>query len=248
MPGFLDRLRNALPQPPLEPLSLDLTDRVITVVFRRNERARRMTLRMDRSMQSCVMTVPKRVSRLEVQRFAEKSRPWIEKQLARQPKATSFQHGSSIALRGAPHMILATGSARGLVRHVEEEAALIVPGAPDHLPRRLTDWLKSEARRDLVTACDLYAAKMGVRYSAITVRDQKSRWGSCASSGALSFSWRLVMAPAFVLDYVAAHEVAHLREMNHGPRFWRLVLSNCPHTRDAKTWLKQHGRDLHRAG
>jgi predicted metal-dependent hydrolase len=248
MPGFLDRLRKVLPPALLEPLTLALSDRVITVAFRRNERARRMTLRMDRSMQSCVMTLPKRASKIEAQRFAEKSKPWIEKQLAKQLKITHFHHGSTITLRGMPHMILATGSVRGLVKHVADDAALIVPGAPDHLARRLTDWLKAEARRDLVVACEAYAAKMGTRYSSLTVRDQKSRWGSCAASGALSFSWRLVMAPAFVLDYVAAHEVAHLREMNHGPRFWRLVLANCPHTRDAKTWLKAHGQELHRVG
>jgi predicted metal-dependent hydrolase len=90
-----------------------------------------------------------------------------------------------------------------------------------------------------------YAAAMGTTVKAISVRDQASRWGSCAADGKLSYSWRLIMAPAFVLDYVAAHEVAHRLEMNHGPRFWRLVLTHCPHTKDAKNWLKAHGRELH---
>ena len=88
---------------------------------------------------------------------------------------------------------------------------------------------------------------MGCRFKRVTVRDQQSRWGSCSSDGALSYSWRLILAPPHVLDYVAAHEVAHLKEMNHGPRFWRLVLTHCPQTRSAKQWLKQNGHTLHHA-
>jgi len=86
---------------------------------------------------------------------------------------------------------------------------------------------------------------METKFSRLTIRDQKSRWGSCSASGALSYSWRLVLAPPSVLDYVAAHEVAHLREMNHGPKFWRLVLTHCAHSRQAKEWLKRNGRELH---
>ena len=110
------------------------------------------------------------------------------------------------------------------------------------------DGRSHRGKRDLARACEYYAGAMAVRYTTISIRDQKSRWGSCAASGTLSFSWRLIMAPDFVLDYVAAHEVAHLREMNHGPGFWRLVLSHCKSARAAKVWLKAHGRDLHLVG
>jgi predicted metal-dependent hydrolase len=120
-----------------------------------------------------------------------------------------------------------------------------VPGGEDHWQRRLTDWLKQEAEKDLRPASQAYAEKMQTRFNKLTVRDQKSRWGSCTADGALSYSWRLILAPPFVLDYVAAHEVAHLKEMNHGPRFWRLVLTHCTRTREAKQWLKTRGHELH---
>jgi predicted metal-dependent hydrolase len=123
-----------------------------------------------------------------------------------------------------------------------------VPGKPEHVARRATDWLRKQAAIDLELACARYASAMDVKVRRIAIRDQKSRWGSCSSSGDLSFSWRLILAPPIVLDYVAAHEVAHLLEMNHSPRFWRHVLKHCPHARDAKNWMRLHGSDLHRYG
>jgi predicted metal-dependent hydrolase len=142
-------------------------------------------------------------------------------------------------------VIVRTGKTRGLVQFDPEAKTLTVPGDDTHWQRRLIDWLKQQAQDDLRKASIIYAEKMGARFTRITVRDQKSRWGSCTSDGALSYSWRLILAPHFVLDYVAAHEVAHLKEMNHGPRFWRLVLTHCTHTRSAKQWLKTHGHTLH---
>jgi len=110
------------------------------------------------------------------------------------------------------------------------------------------DYLKREAKRDLDAASRLAAMALGVEFRRISVRDQTSRWGSCSSTGVLSYSWRLIFAPPFVLEYLAAHEVAHLVEMNHSRRFWRLVEHICPHVGRAKTWLDAHGGDLHRYG
>jgi predicted metal-dependent hydrolase len=232
----------------LDPLTISVAGRTVTITLRHHDRARRMTLRMDRRPDSAVITLPRRVGRTEALRFAEKSVDWIAGQLECQPASTAIAHGAEVLFRGNPHTVISTGTTRGLVIHDQENAALFVPGAPSHVKRRLVDWLKAQARRELVTACTHYAGRMGVAYTAISIRDQKSRWGSCAASGALSFSWRLILAPDYVLDYVAAHEVAHLSEMNHSPRFWRLVLTHCPHTKRAKAWLKQHGRELHRVG
>jgi predicted metal-dependent hydrolase len=114
--------------------------------------------------------------------------------------------------------------------------------------RRLVDWLKAEARRDLLAASSNYGRQMGMRWTRLTVRDTATRWGSCSAAGALSYSWRLVLAPPFVLDYVAAHEVAHLREMNHGRSFWGLVEAHCARAGEARRWLKAHGQGLHRYG
>jgi hypothetical protein len=128
------------------------------------------------------------------------------------------------------------------------ERLLCVAGDLPHVERRVRDFLRREAKRDLEAAAHSYAERLGLRLKRITIRDQTSRWGSCSTTGALSFSWRLILAPRYVLDYLAAHEVAHLIEMNHSPRFWRLLDRICPDMLRAKTWLDLNGADLHRYG
>jgi hypothetical protein len=145
-----------------------------------------------------------------------------------------------------PHEIRHIPARRGTVTADPLAQLIHVPGGLPHLARRLTDWLKLAARQELTAASQRYAAAMGVDFRRITIRDQKSRWGSCSAAGELSFSWRLILTPSHVLDYVAAHEVAHLKHMDHGPQFWRLVLKHCPDASPAKKWLKAHGQDVHR--
>ncbi len=223
----------------LAPSFIDVSGRTLTIVFRRNAQAKRLILRMSKCGSDVVVTMPKRASQASALAFVEKSRAWIEGQLAkRKPREDGI-----VPIRGVPHRIEAAGGRRGLIRI--EADAVHVPGEPAHIERRLRDWLKALARKELSDASLRYARAMGTSVKAISIRDQASRWGSCAADGKLSYSWRLIMAPAFVLDYVAAHEVAHRLQMNHGPKFWRLVLAHCPHTKDAKNWLKRHGRELH---
>jgi hypothetical protein len=125
---------------------------------------------------------------------------------------------------------------------------ICVSGDERHAPRRLADWLRSEAKADLVKRVEYYCDMLNCQAKRISVRDQATRWGSCSSNGTLCFSWRLIFAPSYVLDYVAAHEVAHLHEMNHGQRFWRLVRQAVPDMQRARYWLKHHGAELHRFG
>jgi predicted metal-dependent hydrolase len=125
---------------------------------------------------------------------------------------------------------------------------LAVAGEFDHAPRRLLDWLKRQANLDLRARVAVHADRLDLEPSRICVRDQATRWGSCSTSGALSFSWRLVLAPPLVLDYLAAHEVAHLAHMNHGKRFWKLVAKTMPQYQEAQVWLRKHGASLHRYG
>jgi predicted metal-dependent hydrolase len=241
--ALVPRIRS--PLPPTVRESFDLGDVTVTITFKRHAAARRFTLRLSRDGSGFVMTLPRRARLDDARAFAVKSANWMRKTIARQPPAISVAHGATVSLRGTEYCILSTGKIRGQVALDATARQLHLPGAPQHLRRRLMDWLKAEAAHDLDVASRKYAQLMGVRIRKITIRDQKSRWGSCSSDGSLSYSWRLVMAPAMVLDYVAAHEVAHLREMNHSPRFWRLVLQHCPNAKPAKTWLKLYGSRLH---
>lgn len=155
-------------------------------------------------------------------------------------------------LRGVPHTISFTGNRKTRLISVDDRQGtrptIIVPGDTERAPDRLTRYLFDEAKRDLAASVAKHARPLAVKATRIAIRDQTSRWGSCSTTGALSFSWRLILAPPFVLDYVAAHEVAHLSEMNHGPRFWALVKKICPDFESAKQWLQVLGPDLHRYG
>ncbi len=229
---------------------IDGTD--VAVTFRHNARARRIILRIDKKGDGVVLTIPPGTSRSAALNFAAGQAVWIRTRLQGRAGKTGFTDGALIPVRGLQHRIAHRPDARGTVWVEEAEDAptplLCVAGDEAHLPRRAQDWLKRQARADLKEACNHYATVMDLRYTRISIRDQSSRWGSCSSSGGLSFSWRLVLAPADILDYVAAHEVAHLQEMNHGPDFWALVEAHCRKTRYARQWLKANGASLHRYG
>jgi predicted metal-dependent hydrolase len=246
-------LRALLYRRPSEPSSVQVVfDRAIYLVrLRRHRQARRYTLRIDAASREVVLTMPPRGSLKEAKEFAQKHGGWIAARLKRLPQAAPFSHGIEVPLRGVPHRIVHRRGERGTV-WTETDAAgarlLCVAGEAAHVNRRIGDYLKREAQRDLDTASRRYAAQLGVAIKRICVRDQSSRWGSCSNTGVLSFSWRLILAPSYVLDYLAAHEVSHLVELNHSPRFWRLVGRLYPNVERAKVWLDVHGTDLHRYG
>jgi hypothetical protein len=232
-----------------ETLSVTVSGAPCRIVLRRNPRASRYILRLPPGGDP-VLTVPARGTLATAERFVRDQAEWLAAQLARRAAPVAFAPGGVIPFRGVEHEIVATGRLRGLVQAGEAEgrAQLRVPGAPEHLARRLTDFLRSEARRDLEEAVSRHAAALGKAPSGITLRDTRSRWGSCSSAGRLNFSWRLVLAPPAILDYVAAHEVAHLAEMNHGPRFWAVCRRLAPHTQEARDWLRREGGRLHLYG
>jgi predicted metal-dependent hydrolase len=246
-------LRALLYRRPSEPAVIQVVfDKAIYLIrMRRHRQARRYTLRIDAASREVVLTMPPRGSLKEAREFAQKHGAWIAARLKRLPEAAPFAHGSEVPLRGAAHRIVHRRGERGTVwseAGAAGELLLCVAGDAAHVNRRVGDFLKREAQRDLDAASRRHAAALGVRISRICVRDQSSRWGSCSNSGVLSFSWRLVLAPPHVLDYLAAHEVAHLVELNHSPRFWRLVERLYPEFERAKVWLDVHGTDLHRYG
>jgi predicted metal-dependent hydrolase len=246
-------LRALLYRRPSEPSVFQVVfDRAIYLVrLRRHRQARRYTLRIDATAREVVLTMPPRGSVKEAKEFAQKHGAWIAARLKRLPEAAPFAHGMAVPLRGVAHRIVHRRSARGTVwteTNEHGEALLCVAGEALHVNRRVGDFLKREAKRDLDAASRRHAGKLGVAIRRISVRDQSSRWGSCSNTGVLSFSWRLILAPPYVLDYLAAHEVAHLIELNHSPRFWRLVGRLYPEVERAKVWLDVHGTDLHRYG
>ena len=238
---------------PYEPSTLLVKhgSQIYSVRLRRHRRARRYTLRIHPSDREAILTMPPRGTLAEAKDFAQRHGGWIAARLGRLPKAAPFHPGTVMPLRGVPHRIVHRPGVRGTVwpeMRDSGERILCVAGGLDHIERRVSDYLKREARNDLQKAAQSYAAALGVRVKRLSIRDQSSRWGSCTSAGSLSFSWRLILAPPFVLDYLAAHEVAHLVEMNHSPRFWRVVARVCDHVERAKKWLDTSGNDLHRYG
>jgi predicted metal-dependent hydrolase len=224
---------------------------IYSVRLRRHRRARRYTLRIHPSDREAILTIPPRGTIADAKDFAMRHGGWIAARLGRLPKAAPFLAGTVVPLRGVAHRIVHRAGQRGTVwTEIRDsgERILCVAGGAEHVERRVHDFLKREARKDLQKASTCHAQALGVKVRRLSIRDQSSRWGSCTSAGSLSFSWRLILAPPYVLDYLAAHEVAHLVEMNHSARFWRVVARACDHVERAKSWLDTHGNDLHRYG
>ncbi|MGO4706441.1 M48 family metallopeptidase [Microvirga sp. 2MCAF38] len=221
------------------------------VALRRRPTAKRITLRVSNATGEVVLTIPERTDLGIAQRFADGHGSWIATRLSKVPARVLFQPGALVPLRGVPHKVVHWSNVRARTRATtgeNGEPIIAVSGELPHVARRIQDFLEVEAKKDFAEAVKQHTAALGVVAKRITVRDTQSRWGSCSARGALSFSWRLIMAPPFVLDYLAAHEVAHLRELNHSNRFWSLVYGICPRTDEAENWLKVYGSALHRFG
>ncbi|MHC2299791.1 M48 family metallopeptidase [Rhizobium mongolense] len=234
------------PAPP-ETRTLDVAGRLMPLTIKQHDRATRITLRIEPGGRALKMTVPKGLAQREVNAFLDRHQGWLLTKLAKFSVDSTLHDGGEILLRGVKHRIEHTGSLRGLTEAVMvgDRHVLKVSGLPEHLGRRIATFLKKEARSDLERLAHFHARSIKAPIKSISMKDTRSRWGSCSSEGNLSFSWRVVMAPPPVIDYLAAHEVAHLKEMNHGPHFWALCAKLCPYMEDAKSWLKRYGSQLH---
>ncbi|WP_299744464.1 SprT family zinc-dependent metalloprotease [uncultured Tateyamaria sp.] len=214
----------------------------IVLTLRRSTRARRITLRISSLDGRVTLTLPTYVAEREALDFARQKELWIRKHLAARVEDVIVGAGTRLPVEGQQRSI-AQGTGR---RVVMTDDALLVPGTPETAPARVVGFLKARARDVLADACDDYAQRLGRSYNGLTLRDTRSRWGSCSSAGRLMFSWRLILAPPEVLNYVAAHEVAHLEQMNHSPAFWNAV-SRIHGPYDAqRRWLRTEGNTLHR--
>jgi predicted metal-dependent hydrolase len=213
-----------------------------------NAKARRLILRLDERRREAVAVAPSRRQIRAAEAFARDRVDWITARLQHLPEAIVFEEGAEFPYRGEPTRITRKGSGRLAKLIAGDPQVLSVPGDEENLAGRVTRYLKKQARADFTKAVERHCATLGVEYTSISIKDTRSRWGSCTADGSLSFSWRLVMAPAEVLDYVAAHECAHLIEMNHSPRFWSLVSKCCPDWKRQRAWLRNQGGGLHFAG
>jgi predicted metal-dependent hydrolase len=207
---------------------LKIEGRAVEVNVRLNPRARRLIVKVHPSTGEISVVAPSQRALDRALTFAQGQSDWIAHQLSRVPAPVALGIGAELPLRGEPHVVRQGQSGHGAVWI--EDRQVHVSGAREHHARRLLEFGK----------------RIGTRHARITVRDTASRWGSCSAGRSLSFSWRLILAPPFVLDYVVAHEVAHMREMNHGAKFWRLVEELIGDPRRAQTWLRDHGASLHR--
>ncbi len=216
-------------------------DPPVDIRLKRHARARRLSLRVSRRDGAVSMTVPHGTRTAEALAFAREKESWIRDQLRRAHAPAVPAIGGELLFEGRALPIVA-GSGRAARL---ENGAIAVPERPDLVPRRIAALLKTLARDRLAEASDRHARALGVSFGTLVLRDTRSRWGSCSSDGRLMYSWRLVMAPPQVLDYVAAHEVAHLREMNHSPAFWAQVAGIFPDYQAARAWLRRNGALLH---
>lgn len=228
---------------------------MIRVDLRRVSGAKRFTLRVRSATRDVVLTMPHRASIASAREFAEKHVAWIGARISRLPRVVRFESGAVIPIRGELHVVVHRPDARGAVwiersspDPVSARMSICVAGAAEHVARRINDYLRREARRELQSSVIRHAAKINVSIKKIGIRDTTSRWGSCSATGGLNFSWRLIMAPLYVLDYLAAHEVAHRVHLDHSTRFWALARELSPDTDRAEAWLRAHGADLHRYG
>lgn len=250
MRGWFGALRKkAASRPPparLLQVSPEAGGQPIAVTLKRNPRARRLVLTVDPGDAVPTLVIPPYVSIGEAQAFLDSRAAWLERRLKALPPRIALADGAAIPFLGGRLILRHVTGKRGGTRR--EGDVLHVACDPRYLPRRTGDWLKRAAREEFQRRAADKAALAGKPAPKVTIRDPKRQWGSCSADGVLRLSWRLVLAPPEVVDYVIAHEVAHLIEMNHGRKFWAAVAGLTPHTATARIWLKRNGHGLLRFG
>jgi len=228
------------------PSELDLDGTTVPLAVQWNARARRLTITVDHTQRQVRLVLPRRVCLDEGLEFCRKHGDWIINRLAALPAPIPFAHGSWLPLLGEPHRVHHVPEARrGVWR---EEGTLWVSGSEDFVARRVNEYVKRFAHDVILPLTWDKARTVDRPVRRITLRESRTRWGSCSPQGDLSFCWRLIFAPAKVLDYVVAHEVAHLVHLNHSQRFWKLCAKLTPEVTGPRRWLMRHGQTLWRYG
>jgi predicted metal-dependent hydrolase len=232
------------------PLPRQLAQRVgkVPVRVRLSRRARRLALKIDAVGDAVELVLPPRTPLPRALNFLKSNREWVEDRLAALPPRVTFAEGEKVPILGIHHRIRHVARSRDHGPVWIADGEIRVTGEAAHLARRVRDFLKERAREEFGRRARRLALRLDRQVGRISVRDTTTRWGSCSANGNMAFSWRLVMAPEPVLNYVVAHEVAHLIEMNHGPRFWRLVDKLVPDVERHRDWLNENRAWLLRIG
>lgn len=243
--GFADFLTGLTPRRPKaalpEQVAIATPDGPVGILVRASPRARRASLRVDAREGGVVLVVPARMPFAQALRFAETQALWIAARQRLTHRRVTMAAGAVVPILGTPHRIVLAPTGRP-VSHVDGE--IRVTGEPDHTARRVRDYLRRLALCEIAPRAERFAHEVDRSIAKISIRDPKTRWASCSSTGDLSFSWRLIMAPEPILTYVVAHEIAHRVEMNHSPRFWRVVERLGVDAKASRAWLKAEGPRL----
>jgi len=226
--------------PPNE--SVMIGGKMAALRWRRSSRARRIALKIDPRVGAIVITLPPRGSRRSGLALLHSHEAWVVAHLDALPGALVISAGNNIPVFGKPHLILHDPSHRGST--LIADSKIVVSGESEFIGRRVRDALRLLAADEFASKAKSKATAISTKPLLVKVKDTTSRWGSCTANGVLMFSWRLIMAPEFVQDYVISHEVAHLRYMNHAESFWQLTDSLTPYRSAASTWLKENGPKL----
>ena len=231
----------------VEDLELSLPDLgFVPVRVRHSGRARKLRLKIAPYMDGIEVVLPQGATKRVAMSLLRQNSDWVKHHLTALPDRVPLISGNWVPVMGRELLIRSAPEAK---RGVWEQGGyLYVSGDAEHTERRVADYLKKRARKEAALRAHAYAERIGKSVGRVRVRDTRSRWGSCTDTGNLMFSWRLLMAPANVFDYVIAHEVAHLREMNHSAQFWSLVEELFGNSEREQRWLKQFGGGLHRYG
>ena len=220
--------------------------REVLLNLRRSAKARHILIKINDANGKVELVLPRRAAIRDGLTFANERAGWIEKQLSALPAPVPFQAGTVLQLMGEPLLLARRQGGAKRLRRIG--GLLEVPGEDAQFAGHVQCWLVAEARREIGERAESLAARIGRPVHHVAIRDTATRWGSCSAAGNLSFSWRLILAPPRVLNYVVAHEVAHLNEMNHSASFWHLVTELVGDPSCERLWLRRNGSQLKRYG
>ncbi|MGH3042416.1 MAG: M48 family metallopeptidase [Gaiellaceae bacterium] len=230
------------------PRHLQIVGEEIEVRVRESQRARTTRLIVGPRRPPEVI-VPTRVASAEIDRFLESKRTWIARKLAQireinaRPRRLGLDRPGVVWLGGEALAIERRNGQRSVAE--QRDGSLLVAGSAEGVDGAIERWYRREARRRILDVVDREAERLGLEYGSVGIRDPRTRWGSCSRRGNLSFSWRLLLAPPEVLEYVVVHELCHLRVPNHSKAFWRTLEAARPGWQEQARWLREHGQELH---